>query len=114
MTKNRLKYFVDLALYVCLCTITLTGLILGFIIPHGGGDGHGRRFLLLQRCQWGEIHLDLALFMVVLLGIHIFLNWSWVKATSSKVFGNDWKRNLILVTAGSLLILAISWILVWI
>ncbi len=110
MKRNQIKYIVDIVMYVALSSIAVTGLILGYVIPPGGG---GRTFLGLHRHDWGNIHLDLAWIFMLALGVHLFLNWSWVCATSSKVFRHTWKRNLVLFSLAWIVVLAFAWLVAW-
>ncbi|MCF8079292.1 MAG: DUF4405 domain-containing protein [Desulfobacterales bacterium] len=78
MKKNVLKYFINCLLFVHMCSIAALGLLLGFVIPKGGARGAQNLFLGLHRHEWGDIHLSLSLFFLVLLVVHILLGWKWV------------------------------------
>ncbi len=74
MKKNALKYIIDVTIFIDMCSVTVIGLLMGFVIPkEKGGDKY---FLSLHRREWGDIHLYLSLFLLVLLFFHVWFNWS--------------------------------------
>ena len=82
--KGPWKKVIDLVLYVLFCAIVGTGMLLSYRLPHG--DGASRiLFLGLGRHEWGEIHTWIGFLSVILLVVHLFLNWQWlVKVAASK------------------------------
>jgi len=94
MRKQELKYLVDVLLFVSISSTAMIGLILAFIIPPGGGSHAEKVFLGLQRHAWGDIHLYLSLFLLALLGFHVWLSWTWVVESTKRYFGQNWKRFL--------------------
>ena len=108
MTKNTLKYFIDATLFVDVCSLAVIGLCLGFIIP----KGKGAYFLGLHRHAWGDIHLYLALFLIVLLILHLWLNWTWIAQSSKRYFGKYWQKFLCCLAGAWMLVLFIAWVAV--
>ena len=94
MKKNDWKYLIDALLFVDICSIAAIGLLLAFVIPTGGGEGVSKYFMGLHRHDWGDIHLYLSLFMLALLILHIWLNWTWVINSTKSYFGEKWKNVL--------------------
>lgn len=111
MERSALRYLVDVLLFVDLTAIAVTGVVLGYVIPPGGGPGGGRWFLGLHRHDWGAIHLDLALGLVALICLHLVLSWKWIVASSRRVFGDGWRRALLLLSGAWLVLLAFAWLL---
>lgn len=93
MKKQTLKYVIDMMLFVEICAISILGLLLGFVIPGGEVGGRaGKYFLGLHRHEWGSIHLYLAIVLLMLLAIHIWLNWGWIDRYTREYFGIHWKQ----------------------
>ena len=83
--KGAWKKLTDLALYLVACTLTGTGLLLAYRLPHGGGHTGRILFLGYGRHEWGEIHTWFAYVAVFLVVVHLLLNWQWlVKVAASK------------------------------
>ncbi len=92
--KNILNIIIDTVSLVIFMFMISTGLVLKFVLPPGSGrivtllQGGGRRekvislFMGLTRHEWGQIHLCIALIFLVLLIIHLFLHWRWIKDTA--------------------------------
>ena len=83
--KNIWKRVLDLALYLVACVTAGTGLLLAYRLPHGAGNGSRVVFLGYGRHEWGDIHTWLAYFGLLLVVVHLALNWQWlVKVAASK------------------------------
>ena len=102
MQRNALKYLVDGLLFIDLCSVSVLGILLGFVIPRGRGPEVDKYFLGLHRHQWGSIHLWLSMILLVLVVVHVWLNWRWVVKLSRRLFDGRWKTVL--------LALSVSWI----
>jgi len=107
LKKNTLKYLIDVTIFIDICSIALTGLLLGFIIP--SGRLADKYFLGIHRHQWSNIHLYLSLFFIVLLIFHIWFNWAWIKNLSERFFGENWKNTLVGFSFGWSIVLLICW-----
>ncbi|NLI83053.1 MAG: DUF4405 domain-containing protein [Deltaproteobacteria bacterium] len=112
MKRNDWKFVIDALLFVDLCSIAAIGLLLAFVIPFGGGTAVPKYFLGLHRHDWGDIHLYLSLFLLVLLILHIWLNWSWVVGTTRAYFGERWKKALWTLSGAWLVVLLLAWAMV--
>ncbi len=110
MKKNTLKYFIDVTIFIDMCSVTAIGLLLGFVIPKGSSVD--KYFLGLHRHEWGDIHLYLALFLLMLLIFHVWLNWSWIMNATRRYFGERWKHALYAFSFGWVAVLFVSWIAV--
>ncbi len=108
LNKNTLKYLIDVTIFIDICSVAVTGLLLGFIIPKGKGTD--KNFLSLHRHEWSEIHLYLALFLVVLLFFHVWFNWSWIVNSTKRYFGENWKNVLWGFSVGWIIVLFIGWL----
>lgn len=111
MKRNDWKYLVDVLLFVDMCSIAAIGLLMGFVIPAGGGQSSSKYFLGLHRHQWGDLHLYLSLFLLALLVLHIWLNWTWIVNTTRSAFGEKWKKALGVLSLAWVIVLIVGWIL---
>ena len=83
--KNIWKKVLDLALYLVACVTAGTGLLLAYRLPHGAGNAGRVVFFGYGRHEWGDIHTWLAYFGIILVVVHLALNWQWlVKVAASK------------------------------
>ncbi len=109
MKKSVLKYWIDAVLFIIVCSMAAIGLLLGFIIPRGRTASN--YFLGLHRHEWGEIHLALSIFLLLLLTLHIWLNWPWIVQLTKRCFGGNWKNALWCFSAAWIVVLLMAWIL---
>ena len=94
MKRNTLNFYIDLASFLVLFALLLTGLLIHYVLPPCGNcDGSGRRAsgeLALWgygRHDFGKVHFYLALTTVALVLLHICLHWSWACATCCNLLG---------------------------
>ena len=112
LKKNTLKYFIDILLFIDMSSIAALGLLLGFVIPQGKVHPSDKYFLGIHRHEWGDIHLYLSLFLLVLLVFHIWFNWAWIVQSTKRYFGNHWKNFLWAISCGWIVVLLIGWLAV--
>jgi hypothetical protein len=112
MKRSTLKYLIDVLLFVDISSIAVIGLLLGFVIPKGRQFGQEKFFLGLHRHEWGDIHLYLSLFLLLLLVLHIWLNWSYVVQSTKRYFGDKWKKALWSFTCSWIIVILIGWMVV--
>jgi hypothetical protein len=83
--RNTWKRVLDLALYLVACVTAGTGLLLAYRLPHGAGNASRVVFFGYGRHEWGDIHTWLAYLGIILVVVHLALNWQWlVKVAASK------------------------------
>src|ERR1700693_5688931 len=75
---NTWKRVLDLALYLVACATAGTGLLLAYRLPHGGGNASRVVFFGYGRHEWGDIHTWLAYLGIILVVVHLVLNWQWL------------------------------------
>ena len=73
-----MRRFLDLLLYLTLCFLAGTGLLLEWRLPPGRQGGHGLTVLGLDRHEWGEIHLWTAYLFLALIALHLWLARKWL------------------------------------
>ena len=110
MQKSILKYCVDVMMYIDFLTIAIIGLIMEFIIPNGQTPLAKKYFLGLHRHEWGGIHFFLGVFFLILLLIHLLLNWTYISQATKKYFGDHWQKALIAFSGAWIAILTVSWL----
>ncbi len=99
-------------LFIDISSIAALGLLLGFVIPRGNAFQSDKYFLGLHRHQWGDIHLYLSLFLLVLLVIHIWFNWTWIVQSAERYFGSRRKNFLWVLSCAWIIVLFIGWVVV--
>jgi hypothetical protein len=92
--------------------MTLIGILMGFVLPTGPVSSESSKYFLgLHRHQWGNIHAYLSIAFVVLIVIHIILNWKWVTASSSQIFKRKAAPVLISAVSVPFFVLFVFWLL---
>ena len=71
----------------------MSGFVLWFALPHGGGWRGGRfvggvesTFWSLSRHTWLDIHDWVAVIIVAVVIIHLVLHWRWIIYITKKMF----------------------------
>jgi len=97
MQRTTLNFIVDLISFIDLLVLAATGAILKWVLPPGSGGGHGYGFrrgrdpgevkelLGLGRHDWGDIHFVMAVLFVLLMLIHLYLHWTWIKTCGKSI-----------------------------
>lgn len=109
MKKNDWKYLVDILLFVDMCSLAVTGLLLAFVIPAGKAPDTSKYFLGVHRHAWGDVHLYLALFLLGIVVLHVWWNWTWVRHWTKNYFGVYWKKMLWGISGAWLIVLFVGW-----
>jgi hypothetical protein len=94
MNRSTFNFWIDLASFVVLFALVLTGLLIYYVLPPCGNcDGAGcadtgaLSLWGLGRHDYGRIHFHLALAAVALVVLHLSLHWRWVCGTCCSLFG---------------------------
>jgi len=111
MKRNDWKYLLDSLLFVNISSIAAIGLLLAFVIPKGKRLQAEKYFLGLHRHDWGDFHLYLSLSLLVLLVLHIWLNWTWVAQSTKRYFGDRWKKYLWGLSCAWFAVLLFGWVI---
>ena len=93
MNRTILNFWIDVVSFVNILIITITGFILkyGFSRGRQGAEigeviAFGKTFLGITRRQWGEIHFIFAQIVCLLIIVHIYLHWDWIKNVAMKYY----------------------------
>jgi len=84
MDKNKIKLWVDILMFLDFLVLATSGFVLKFILPRGSGK-LGADFLFLRE-DWLAFHDWTSAILVVLLLVHLILNWAWIKCTILGLF----------------------------
>ncbi len=82
MNKGATLWIINVFSFVLFSILSLTGLINWLFVPRGGGGGGGfagnfRHFLR-------EVHEWTALLFIVVMVLHLFLHWPYIKTNLRK------------------------------
>jgi hypothetical protein len=111
MKKSDWQYLVDTLLFICMIGIAFIGILMGFFLATGPSVSESEKyFLSLHRHQWGDIHLYLSLAFILLIILHLFLSWNWIKGKSQALFKQRWRTFITLTVLGSILVVFLFWV----
>jgi uncharacterized iron-regulated membrane protein len=74
MNNLRVKVLVDVGMAVAMLVSLATGVIIWLVLPHGRYAGRSL-FLGITRLLWSDVHTYSSLAFVVILLVHLALNW---------------------------------------
>jgi len=90
MVKERLNYWVDVLLVLCLIVVSVTGLVLYFgFVSAEPGVGRSTLFLGTSKAVWIPWHNYFGLAMIVLMLLHLVLHFGWLTAMTKSLFRKD-------------------------
>jgi hypothetical protein len=87
------------ALYLATCALAGTGLLLELRMDAEAG---AVRILGMGQDDWGEIHIVIAISFLALTGLHLLMNWAWIRAAVSRA---NWAMPMLAVGLGLVAIL---------
>ena len=83
------NFWVDLLTALAFALLLATSFLMKYILPPGSCDGEVvKSWFGHARHWWGDIHFIVAIAMIVLIIVHIWLHWSWVTGTWTKLLGS--------------------------
>jgi len=110
MKKTDWKYLVDTLLFISVAAIILIGILIGLFLAHGPNVPESEKYFLgLHRHQWGNIHMYISIFFVIILILHLILCWSWIKGKARQLFEKGWGTALMFTAFISLLVIFFFW-----
>ena len=84
MRKATRNYLLAFIMFLLALFQAVSGFILWFVLPRGGGGYRGGRgaaaehTFLMTRDTWIDIHDWVAVALLVILVVHLILHWKWV------------------------------------
>lgn len=110
MKDSDWRYVVDAILYVCLGGMTLIGIMLWFVLPAGPVAAESAKYFLgLHRHQWGNIHAYLSMVFVLVMIVHLVLNWKWTVSKTRQIFKRSGTPALAAIAFAPVFILFLFW-----
>jgi len=67
----------NLLLWLLLCAMSGTGLLIAYRLPPGSRGGHGLSALGMTRHEWGDLHQWISFAFLALIVVHMLLHWRW-------------------------------------
>lgn len=86
MNTLKKKFIIDILMFLDFLIVSVSGLVLWKILPRGSGKT-GQEFILLRE-NWLFIHDWSSVFLVLIVIIHLVINWKWVVCA-----GKTWFRD---------------------
>lgn len=97
--KGAILYWTNLLNLLLFLGLVGTGVVIKWVLPHGGGQSGGRgmglgrgaggtargdvaTFWTLGRHDWGEVHFWIAVAMLAGIAIHLLLHLGWIKTST--------------------------------
>ncbi len=77
MEKIKVKFIVDALMFLDFLILAFSGFVLWKILKHDGL--HFREQFIFYRWEWLAIHDWTSAILIVLLLVHLLLNWTWIK-----------------------------------
>jgi uncharacterized iron-regulated membrane protein len=84
MRRVTVNFIVNLASFLVLLVLSVSGTIIA--LPHKHGPNEAKGPLGIGRGEWGDIHLWFGIAFVVLMLVHLVLHWDWIKCYIKSVF----------------------------
>jgi hypothetical protein len=104
------RYLVDALLFICLIGMIFIGILLGLVISEGPvSSGGSKYFLGLHRHQWGDIHAYLSIAFVILMAVHLILNWKWITTKTGQIFKGHSTAALVAISVLPFVVLLLFW-----
>jgi len=96
MKTTTMRTIIDLLMYAAMSFLTGTGLLIYYRLVPGSQGGHGLTFLGLSRHEWGTYHLWAAYLVLMLVVVHLILNYAFIKNVIAA------KKNWLIIVLGGL------------
>lgn len=87
--KIIIRRVLNLLLYLSVCALTGTGLLMAFRLPPGSRGGQRLEVLGWNRHDWGDLHTWVSYLFLALVVIHLAMNWAWLAKVAAK--GQLWR-----------------------
>lgn len=87
--KLVIRRVLNLMLYLSLCVMVGTGLLMAFRLIPGSRGGGGLEVLGWNRHQWGDLHTWVSYIFILLIVIHMAINWLWLLRVAAQ--GRIWR-----------------------
>ena len=82
MSRQLAKYWIDVGLLISFLLVTLTGI---FKFP-GIREHLGDLYEIIPRGPMSIIHDWSGIVLLILVGVHLIMNWCWIKSMTRYIF----------------------------
>jgi quinol-cytochrome oxidoreductase complex cytochrome b subunit len=98
MKRGTLLYWIAASALLLFLLQVFSGFVLWLAIARGDGFRGGRdatqppgqeEFLALTRGDWIDIHEWAAVALLVVIGVHLILNWRWIFTLTRRMFAGE-------------------------
>ena len=93
--KIAIRRVLNLLLYLSFCVMAGTGFLMAFRLVPGSRGGGGLEVLGWNRHQWGDVHTWVSYLFILLIVIHLAINWTWLLRIAGQ--GRLWRLALGLI-----------------
>lgn len=87
--KLAFRRTLNLFLYLSLCLMIGTGLLMAYRLVPGSRGGQGLQVLGWTRHDWGDMHTWISYFFVALVVAHLGISWTWLVKCAAQ--GRGWR-----------------------
>ncbi|VGO19932.1 DUF4405 domain-containing protein [Pontiella sulfatireligans] len=79
MKKTAARIVTDILMFILMCFLAGTGLLIHYRLVPGNRGGHGLEMLGLTRHEWGAYHLWAAYLLLFCVLVHLVLNYAFIR-----------------------------------
>ena len=110
MSRKRLVNLIDVTAFTGFVFMTVTGLVVRYVLPHGAGKPDLDHWIRgadrpvdvlwgLTRHEWADLHFWISLTFMAVLASHLLLHWRWIVSAlrGRRGEGSGWRVALGLV-----------------
>ena len=87
--KLLFRRVLNLSLYLSLCLMIGTGLLMAYRLLPGSRGGQGLEMLGWNRHEWGDLHTWVSYLFVALVVSHLAMSWTWLVKCAAQ--GRAWR-----------------------
>ena len=102
-----LNRVLDFLLWVFLCLMLATGLIMRYRLPPGSRGGAGLSMGSWSRHDWGDLHAWLGFADCLMVVLHLALNWRWLWHCAVP----RWRWSVVVGLLAGILLALSAWVL---
>jgi hypothetical protein len=106
LRKKTWNVIIDTLAYIAFVVLSMTGVIMYFILPPG--SGHSRSIWGLGRHDWGDIHFWAAVSFFSILVLHLILHWKWIVSVLKGTPRTDSRWRFLIGSVGLIAIVLVS------
>lgn len=104
--KSNLIALIDIFAFIGFIFVVSTGVLMRYVLPPGSG-----RFVEIfgmNRHEWGDIHFYITFLFLVVLSVHLFLHWKFIRNIFQGKLKNGDTPRLIIGIVALLAVLALA------